>query len=129
MHLTKGDVVIINYPFSDGSNSKKRPALVVADLGKNIIICVITSKSGREKEIKLEDSDFKIGKLDLISYIHPNALYTTDKITVLKKLGSLKYEKTDEVINVIIEILQESPNSPSSTSKVLERSQAPQDKT
>lgn len=66
-HLTKGDIVVINYPFLDNSSSKKRLALIVAELGKNIIVCVITSKSGREKEIKLEDTDFQIGKLNLIS--------------------------------------------------------------
>ncbi|WP_238360537.1 type II toxin-antitoxin system PemK/MazF family toxin [Iningainema tapete] len=84
-YLSKGDVIVINYPFSDGSDSKKRPALIVAESGGNIIVCVITSKSGREKEIKLEDGDFHIGKLDLISYIHPHALYTTKKIQFNEK--------------------------------------------
>ncbi len=30
--LVKGDVVVLPFPFSDLSKSKKRPALVVADL-------------------------------------------------------------------------------------------------
>jgi mRNA interferase MazF len=124
-YLSKGDVIVINYPFVDASDSKKRPALIVAESGSNIIVCVITSKSGREKEIKLEDEDFRSGKLDLISYIHPNALYTTKKDLVLRKVGSLKDEKLDKVITAIIEILQEPPSSPPSASKALERGKPP----
>ena len=124
-HLTKGDVIVINYPFFDAADSKKRPALIVADSSGNLIVCVITSKSGREKEIKLEDGDFRIGKLDLISYIHPNALYTTKKNTVQRKVGSLKDEKIDEVITAIIEIIQDPPSSPPPAFKALERGKPP----
>ena len=124
-YFTKGDVIVNNYPFSDGSNSKKRPALVVATFGNNIIVCVITSKSGREKEIKLEDEDFLIGKLNLISYIHPDAIYTAKKSTVIRKLGSLKDGKINEVTTAIIEILQQAPSPPPPASKALERGKPP----
>jgi len=41
----KGDIVVVPFPFSDLSTSKKRPALVLADLpGNDIILCQITSK-------------------------------------------------------------------------------------
>ena len=44
--FVKGDVVVLPFPFSDLSNSKKRPALVVANLeGEDIILCQITSKA------------------------------------------------------------------------------------
>jgi mRNA interferase MazF len=125
-YLAKGDVIVINYPFLDSADSKKRPALIVAESGNNIIVCVITSKSGREKEIKLEDGDFRVGKLNLISYIHPNALYTTKKDVVLRKVCTLKDEKIEQVISAIIEILQEPPSSPPPVSKALERGKPPQ---
>jgi mRNA interferase MazF len=42
----KGDVVVVFFPFSDLSNAKKRPALVLADLsGEEVILCQITSKA------------------------------------------------------------------------------------
>ena len=42
----KGDVIILPFPFSDLSDNKKRPALVIASLpGDDIIVCQITSKS------------------------------------------------------------------------------------
>ena len=41
----KGDVVVLPFPFSDLSQSKRRPALVITELlGNDIILCQITSK-------------------------------------------------------------------------------------
>jgi mRNA interferase MazF len=40
----KGDVVVIPFPFSDLTQSKRRPALVIAELeGDDLILCQITS--------------------------------------------------------------------------------------
>ena len=42
----KGDVVVVPFQFSDLSQSKKRPALVIADLdGDDLILSQITSQS------------------------------------------------------------------------------------
>ena len=41
-----GTVVAIKFPFSDLSQTKLRPALVLADVGRqDLILCQITSKS------------------------------------------------------------------------------------
>ena len=42
----KGDVVVIPFPFSDLSQSKRRPALVLTTLeGDDAILCQITSRT------------------------------------------------------------------------------------
>jgi mRNA interferase MazF len=41
-----GDVVIVPFPFSDLTQTKRRPALVVGGLsGEDLILCQITSQS------------------------------------------------------------------------------------
>jgi len=40
---SKGDIVVINFPFSDLIHSKKRPMLVLAEKGEDIIGCAVTS--------------------------------------------------------------------------------------
>jgi mRNA interferase MazF len=40
-----GDVVIIPFPYSDLTQSKRRPALVLAEVGRGgFLLCQITSK-------------------------------------------------------------------------------------
>ena len=104
----KGDIVVLPFPFSDLSDSKKRPALVVAQLeGKDIILCQITSKYRNDKySVILENSDLKEGNLNLTSRIRPNRIFTADKSIILYKIGSLTDEKINEVISAIVGILE-----------------------
>ena len=61
----KGDVVVTPFPFSDSTASKKRPALVVADLtGDDIIICLITSQNAKDNyAISLASDNLANGQL------------------------------------------------------------------
>ena len=104
----KGDVVVIPFPFSDLSGSKRRPALIVSNLeGYDLILCQITSKNIKDKyAIDLKDDDFAVGGLRQESNIRPNKIFTADKDIILYKIGSLKDSKIQEVINRIIEIIK-----------------------
>ncbi|BAY26285.1 transcriptional modulator of MazE/toxin MazF [Calothrix sp. NIES-2100] len=126
-NLVKGDVISVPFPFSDASATKRRPALVIAESdSNNIIVCPITSKPGRDYGIKLEDPDFKVGKLNLSPcYIRPNIIATVDKSNVIRHIGKLKDEKINEVITTIIEILQKPSEPPPPASKALERGNNP----
>lgn len=47
--FVRGDVVVVPFPFSDLSQAKRRPALVVAELtGDDLILCQITSQSVKD---------------------------------------------------------------------------------
>ncbi|MEN6379408.1 MAG: hypothetical protein ABFD15_07510 [Methanofastidiosum sp.] len=44
--FVKGDVVVVPFPFADLTDSKRRPALVIAGLiGNDILLCQITSQT------------------------------------------------------------------------------------
>ena len=105
--FVKGDIVVIPFPFSDLSGSKKRPALVLADLqGDDIILCQITSHQTKDKyAIAIKDSDFKIDKLTVSSNIRPNRIFTADKNIIIKKVASLNEAAVNNVIQKIISIL------------------------
>ena len=104
--LVNGDVVVITFPFSDLSASKKRPALVVASLtGDSNILCQITSAGKLDEfSIYLDDSNFKSGSLKQPSLIKPDRLFTADKSLISYKVGTLNEDKTKEVTNKIIPI-------------------------
>ena len=105
----RGDIVVLPFPYSDLSSSKKRPALILATLqGNDIILCQITSIQREDNHvIELKDSDFKQGKLNLDSYIRPNRIFTADKSIILYKIGSVKEKKFNEVIEKLVRILKQ----------------------
>ncbi len=106
--FVKGDIVVLPFPFSDLSNSKRRPALVITELtGDDVILCQITSRNINDKySIELNNSDFETGNLNQDSNIRPNRIFTADSHIILYKVGNLKTSKTAEVINRIIELIK-----------------------
>jgi mRNA interferase MazF len=105
--LVKGDVVVVPFPFSDLSQSKRRPALVIATLeGDDLILCQITSRSNRDKySISLDSDDFESGDLKRPSNARPNRIFTADNHIVLYKVGKLTKEKLQIITEKIIEII------------------------
>ncbi len=77
--FVKGEVVV-PFPFSDLSSTKRRPALVVAMLnGDDIILCQITSQHVADRyAIPIADSDFSAGGLRQDSNVRPNRLFAAD---------------------------------------------------
>ena len=104
----KGNVVIVPFPFSNLTKSKRRPALVISNLkGDDIILCQITSQSIFDKySISLKNEDFQEGSLKRSSNIRPNRIFTADINIILYKVGTIKNEKIEEVINKIILIIK-----------------------
>lgn len=109
--FVKGDVVVIPFPFSDLTESKRRPAFVIANLaGDDVILCQITSKIVQDMySLPIDDSDFEAGSLKQPSNIRPNRLFTADSHTVLYRVGNLKQGKITEVIDKVIEIVRGKP--------------------
>ena len=106
--LVKGDVVVLPFPFSDLTASKKRPALIIAVLeGNDVILCQITSRLRTDSySILLANSDFKTGGLNLVSNIRPNRLFTAEKSLIQYKIGSLADKKLNEIIKSVCDIVR-----------------------
>ncbi len=104
----KGEVVVLPFPFSDLSTSKRRPALVVATLtGDDVILCQITSEAREDNySIHLAKQHFENGNLDSESRIRPNRIFTADKSIISYKIGNLKKSKIKEVEDELISIFK-----------------------
>ena len=107
--FVKGDVVVIPFPFSDLSGSKRRPALVVADLaGDDVILCQITSVArGDRYAISLDTADFESGSLPTKSFVRPNKIFTADQRLVLYRACRMNPKTMQTITTAIIEILEE----------------------
>jgi len=99
--------VVIPFPFSDLTQTKRRPALVISALeGDDVILCQITSRTIRDNyAVPLEDKDFKAGKLKQSSNVRPNRIFTADSRIILYKAGRLTVNRLNEVIEKIVEII------------------------
>lgn len=105
----KGDIVVVPFPFSDLTQAKKRPALVIAGLkGDDVILCQITSQWIKDEyAIPIDENDFAEGTLKQRSHIRPNRIFTADRSIILYKAGRLKQNKIDVVVETIIDILRQ----------------------
>jgi mRNA interferase MazF len=106
--FVKGDVVVIPFPFSDLSETKRRPALVLAEAdAQAVILCQITSQAVRDSDaIVLETTDFESGSLKARSNVRPNRVFTADRGIVLYRAGHLNAQKADEVAERLVDILR-----------------------
>ncbi len=106
--LIKGDVVIVPFPFSDLTQAKRRPALVISKLeGDDVILCQITSQAVKDNyAILIDDKDFETGGLKQPSNIRPNRIFIADSHIVLYKIGNLTTDKRNKVIEKVVEIIQ-----------------------
>jgi mRNA interferase MazF len=102
----RGEVVIVPLPFSDLSNYKNRPALVLIDLpGADAVLAMITSAANDPHAISLNANDFRTGSLNRPSFIRPTKLFTFEKSRIIKTVGSVTDRKWREVVATIIGLL------------------------
>lgn len=106
--FVKGDVVVVPFPFSDLTQAKKRPALIIPALEcDDLILCQITSQSVRDNyAILLNDKDFETGSLKQTSNARPNRIFTADSHIILYRVGCLKSEKLSAVVEEVVEIIR-----------------------
>jgi mRNA interferase MazF len=83
-------VVLIPFPYSDLSQAKRRPALIIADVGMgDFVLCQITSRSYADRlAIPLLDSDFAEGGLKRESFLRIGKLFTANVSIIIGVAGA-----------------------------------------
>ena len=90
MIFSKGDILIVPFPFSNLYSVKKRPVVVLSEVGEDIIVCAITSNLRENKySVLIDNSCLSEGKLPTKSLIKIGKLFTINKKIVIKKVGIL----------------------------------------
>jgi mRNA interferase MazF len=100
MKVRRGDVVIIDHPFSDATGSKVRPALVVQADSRNVlltntVVAMITRNLSRvgvdpsQLFIEISTPDGQKSGLNADSAVTCGNLFTVHEDRVRKKIGEL----------------------------------------
>jgi len=106
--MRAGDVVLVNFPFSDLSGSKMRPAVVLADVGRSdYIACQLTTNRDADAEaIELGTASFAAGGLRTLSYARPGKLFTAHRSLIGKRVARLTDAVRDEVRDAVVETIR-----------------------
>lgn len=107
--LTKGDIVLFPFPYTDLSNRKLRPCLVLSEpMMEDIILCQITSQRIPKDtySVPLKTQETQGGSLQIDSYIRSNMLFTAAKNQIVRKVCRLSDTKYNHVLDVILQIIK-----------------------
>lgn len=110
---TTGAVVLVPFPFSDLSQAKLRPAVVLADAGRgDFLLCQITSNPyGDSQAIALTNASFTTGSLQVTSYARPGKLFTANRNLMVTQVGILKADVFRQIVEAVINMLRASLTS------------------
>ena len=109
--MEQGDIVLIDFSYSDLKRSKFRPALVISNSRYNVtsldvVVLRITSKPKREWAIKTTNKDIESGFLEIVSYVKVDSIFTFEKKMAAKVVARLKAGKVDEVKMKLAELFE-----------------------
>ena len=110
MHYKKWEIVLVPFPFTDLTTTKKRPALIISPNEYNekldVVIAFITSKLDLEYRI----GDYKIQEWEKSNLPKPSMLRmkfaTIDKSIIRKKLGRLIENDVKEFSKLLIDFFK-----------------------
>lgn len=104
MNVNQRDIILIPFPFSDLSQTKRRPGRIISNHEYNsnnedVICCAITSNPRNyDKSIKIVNEDLDSGNLHYESRVKPTKIFTLNKRMIVKKLAKLNIIKSKEIV-------------------------------
>ena len=103
-----GAVVLLPFPFSDLSQSKLRPAVVLADAGRgDWVLCQVTSNPyGDPTAVVLDQVDFAVGSLRVQSFARPGKLFTANDSLFSAEAGTLTTAAFRRVVSAVVKLFQ-----------------------
>lgn len=101
-------VVLVLFPFSDLTQSKLRPAVVLARAGQNdFVLCQVTSNPYADRlAVEIANSDFAQGSLRRTSYARPGKLFTANGSLMVAQVGVLEPQPFQSILDAVIDLLR-----------------------
>ena len=105
------EIVLVPFPYSDLSNTRRRPVLIVSNNDYNsrfpdVLVCVITSNLRKDGySVNLANADLEIGILPSDSLIKTHKLFTIHQDKIIRKFSVVKEECFDQVGAMIKDLI------------------------
>ena len=105
-------IVLVPFPYSDLSSTKRRPVLIVSNDSYNkaftdVLVCVITSNLRKDEySVTLSNDDLEIGVLPESSVVKSHKLFTIHKDKIIKTFSQVKEEFFSQVNEKIKDLIK-----------------------
>jgi len=112
LSIDQRDIVWLEITYSDLSNSKIRPGLILSNNSYNtthydVVCCAITSKKRKDCCISIDNASIEDGnpfKKD--NRVRFDWILKVDKSLIKSKIGILNKQKTQEIIDAIQDLIK-----------------------
>ena len=95
--MDKGDITLVTFPFTNLSNSKLRPAIVLLETNLDVTVCFITTQTKWKESTDILLFPSLANGLKKESLIKTNKIATLDKSLVKGLLGKLSAIELTEI--------------------------------
>lgn len=101
--LNRCDIVQVPFPFSDLTQRKRRPVLLLTppDGFGDFLAVAITSQPGHTDAAPINDEDIVTGKLPKASWVRCGKLFSLNEAVVAACLGSLKPDAFTRILGQV----------------------------
>ena len=105
MKFNQWEIVYIKFPFTDLTNYKLRPALIISNNNYNkkdnlILIWIFWNEWLKDFSLILDDEDLESWKMLKQSFFRFQNIFSLDKSLVERKIWKLKIEKLKNIIKI-----------------------------
>jgi len=92
MTFRSGDIVLVPFPFTDLSSAKRRPALLLRNLGEfgDWLCLPVTTRAAHRESLPLRDEDFADGALLHASWVRLDRPTLLSESIMLGRAATLK---------------------------------------
>ncbi len=104
--MSKGDVILISFPFTDLSGNKLRPAVVIAESDIDFTVCFITTQIQWHETTDIKLTPTANNGLKKLSLIRTSKIATLDKLLAKGLLGQLSFTQIADLNNKLKTVLQ-----------------------
>ena len=104
--MPKGEIILIPFPFTDLTDTKIRPCLVLIEAEYDVTVSFITTRTGKNDPASLKINPSIENGLKKKSLIRLNKMATIDKELVIGKIGVLNKNELNVVNQKLIAVFQ-----------------------
>lgn len=104
INFNPGDIVLVDFSFASGNETRRRPALVLLDTGDSDVVVARVTSQPRSDAFDIEITDWQTSGLLLPSIARLHKLATLEKRLIIRTLGCLSQKDRQAVAKMLGQI-------------------------